>query len=54
MAKRSYRGKHPYNDTKAETASSTKYSSKIKRPSFFNIISMPFMTSTISSICAKE
>ena len=31
MAKRGYRGPHPYNDTKAETASSTKYSSKIKK-----------------------
>jgi hypothetical protein len=29
MAKRSYRGKHPYNDAKVETASSTKYSSKL-------------------------
>ena len=29
MAKRSYRGKHPHNDMKAETASSTKYSSKL-------------------------
>ena len=29
MAKRSYRGKHPYNDAKVEQASSTKYSSKL-------------------------
>ena len=29
MAKRSYRGKHPYNDAKVEDASSTKYSSKL-------------------------
>jgi len=31
MAKRSYRGKHPYNDAKVETASSTKYSPKLKK-----------------------
>jgi hypothetical protein len=30
MAKRSYRGKHPHNDMKVETASSTKYSPKLK------------------------
>ena len=29
MAKRGYRGKHPYNDAKVEQASSTKYSSKL-------------------------
>jgi len=30
MAKRGYRGKHPYNDAKVEIASSTKYSPKLK------------------------